>query len=68
MKSFLCDRIVNDQNGNEVIFKEKVVCFWSRDFDAREKNKREDLENRIQEFLKIFLNTTLRIGLVLKSI
>jgi transposase len=41
IKSFLRDRGTKDENGNKVILKEKVVCFWSKDFDAREKYKRD---------------------------
>lgn len=51
MKSFLRERTVKDADEKEVLLKEKVVCFWSHDFDAREKSKRDDLEARIQEFL-----------------
>ena len=39
------------ENGDTVILKEKVVCFWSEDFDIREKYKREELEIRIKEFI-----------------
>lgn len=52
IKSFLRDREIKDENGEKVVLKEKVVCFWSKDFDDREKHKRERLEERITEYLK----------------
>ena len=52
VKSFLRDRETKDENGENVILKEKVVCFWSKDFDDREKHKREKLEERITAFLE----------------
>ena len=51
-KSFLRERSVKDEKENTVILKEKVVCFWSEDFDVREKHKREELEFRINEFVE----------------
>ena len=30
---------------------EKVVCFWSKDYDDREKHKREDLEKKLNTYL-----------------
>lgn len=51
-KSFLRERIVKDENENTVALKEKVVCFWSEDFDIREKHKRDELEIRINEFIE----------------
>jgi transposase len=52
IKSFLRDRETKDENDNKVILKEKVVCFWSKDFDDREKHKREKLEERITAYLE----------------
>ena len=51
IKSFLRERTTKDEDGNELILKEKVVTFWSKDFDLREKHKRERLEERISEYL-----------------
>lgn len=51
IKSFIRERATKDEEGNEVILKEKVVAFWSKDFDLREKHKRERLEERISEYL-----------------
>lgn len=51
IKSFFRERSTKDESGNEVILKEKVVVFWSKDFDVREKYKRERLEERINEYL-----------------
>ncbi len=51
-KSFLRERSVKDEKENTVILKEKVVCFWSEDFDVREKHKREELEICINEFIE----------------
>lgn len=51
-KSFLRERIVKDENENTITLKEKVVCFWSEDFDIREKHKRDELEIRINEFIE----------------
>jgi transposase len=50
IKSFFRDRETKDENGEKVVLKEKVVCFWSKDFDDREKHKREKLEERIIEY------------------
>lgn len=52
IKSFLRDRETKDENGEKIILKEKVVCFWSKDFDDREKHKREKLEERITAYLE----------------
>jgi len=52
IKSFLRDRETKDENGEKVILKEKVVCFWSKNFDEREKYKREKLEERITAYLE----------------
>lgn len=34
-----------------ILLKEKVVCFWSKQYDDREKHKREDLRKTIDEML-----------------
>ncbi len=52
IKSFIRERSVKDEDGTTQILKEKVVSFWSSDFDAREKHKRERLEERIDEYLE----------------
>jgi transposase len=52
IKSFLQERIVKNENGEKETLKEKVVCFWSKNYDDREKKKREKLEIRIEEYLK----------------
>ncbi len=52
IKSFYRDRETQDENGNKVTLKEKVVCFWSKDYDDREKHKREKLEERIASYLE----------------
>jgi len=52
IKSFYRDRETKDENGKKVILKEKVVCFWSKDYDEREKHKREKLEERIASYLE----------------
>lgn len=51
LKSFLQERIVVNEHNEKEVLKEKVVCFWSKNFDTREKKKREVLEARIEEFL-----------------
>ena len=51
IKSFLRERSTKDEHGEDVLLKEKVVVFWSNDFDAREKHKRERLEEKINEYL-----------------
>ena len=53
IKSFFRDRETKDENGEKVVLKEKVVCFWSKDFDDREKHKREKLEERITAYLEL---------------
>ena len=52
VKSFLRDRKVEDESGEEVELHEKVVCFWSKDYDDREKHKREELEKKLDMFLE----------------
>lgn len=52
IKSFIRDRETKDENDEKVVLKEKVVCFWSKDFDDREKHKREKLEERITAYLE----------------
>ena len=52
IKSFFRDRETKDENDKKVILKEKVVCFWSKDYDDREKHKREKLEERIATYLE----------------
>lgn len=51
IKSFLRDRLTKNDAGKAVVLKEKVVSFWSKNYDAREKKKREKLEARIEEYL-----------------
>lgn len=52
IKSFFRKRKTKDEYGNGVILEEKVVVFWSKDFDLREKHKRERLEEKINEYLE----------------
>jgi transposase len=52
IKSFFRERETKDENGEKVMLKEKVVCFWSKNFDDREKHKREKLEERITAYLE----------------
>lgn len=52
IKSFFRKRKTKDEYGNDVILEEKVVVFWSKDFDLREKHKRERLEEKINEYLE----------------
>ena len=52
VKSFLRDRKVLDESGEEVDLHEKVVCFWSKDYDDRKKHKREELEKKLKTFLE----------------
>lgn len=52
IKSFLREKTAKDEDGNEIILKEKVVAFWSKNFNLRKKHKRELLEERINEYLK----------------
>jgi transposase len=51
MKSFIRERDVKDEDGNLVQLKEKVLCFWSKDYADREEHKRGDIEELIQSFL-----------------
>ena len=50
IKSWIEEKIVKDNNGTIHILKEKVVCFWSKEFDDREKYKRGNLETIIKRF------------------
>lgn len=52
IKSFIQDRKVRAEDGGTVVLKEKVVCFWSKDFDSRQKNKRMKLDMKLQEFIE----------------
>lgn len=49
-KSFIRERTVTYQD-EPILLKEKVVCFWSKQFDDREKHKREELRKTIDEML-----------------
>ena len=51
IKSFFRERTTKNSTGAEITLKEKVISFWSEDFDLREKHKREKLEEKIQEFI-----------------
>lgn len=51
IKSFFRERSVKDEEGNTIQLNENVICFWSKDYDDREKHKREKLEERIQDFI-----------------
>jgi transposase len=51
IKSFYREHAVKNELGENKTLKEKVVCFWSKDYDDREKKKREELEVKIQEYL-----------------
>ena len=52
VKSFIRKRKVERENKSEITLEEKVVCFWSKNFDVYEKKKREKLEERIIEFME----------------
>lgn len=52
IKSFFRERKTKNEKGEEIILKEKVVSFWSADYDAREKHKRAKLEEKIKEYLE----------------
>ncbi len=52
IKSFFRDRETKDENNKKVVLKEKVVSFWSKSFDDREKHKREKLKERIEAYLE----------------
>lgn len=51
MKSFIRERDVKDSNGELTTLKEKVICFWSKDYADCESHKRGDIEELIQKFL-----------------
>lgn len=50
IKSFLRTRVVKDENESYELT-EKVICFWSQDYETREVYKREILEEKLQSFL-----------------
>jgi len=50
MKSWIEDKLVKDDKGQTHTLKEKVVCFWSKDYEDREKYKRGNLEDLIKKF------------------
>lgn len=52
IKSFLRERTVKDENDEPVTLKEKVIVFWSKNYNDREKHKREKLEERIAQYLE----------------
>jgi transposase len=49
-KSWIGEKTVADEHGNSVLLKEKVVCFWSKDYADREKHKRGNIEGIIEKF------------------
>jgi transposase len=51
VKSFLRERKVSDESGHDNYVQEKVVCFWSKDYDTREKIKRIELEEKLDAFM-----------------
>lgn len=54
VKSFIRERVVkNDElnDGSKMVLKEQVVCFWSKNYEDREKYKREKISERIDELL-----------------
>lgn len=52
IKSFTRERKVKDNDKKQVNLKEKVIVFWSKGYDDKEKHKREKLEERIVEYLE----------------
>ena len=51
IKSFIRERRAKNEFGEYEIIKEKVVCFWSKNYNDREKKKREKLEERLRDYL-----------------
>lgn len=52
IKSFLRTRIVKDEeNKNSTELIEKVICFWSENYQLREEHKRKDLEEKLQQYI-----------------
>jgi len=51
IKSFIRERRVKNEWGEYEIIKEKCVCFWSKNYNDREKKKREKLEERLRDYL-----------------
>ena len=52
IKSFVRERRVKNEFGEYEIIKEKCVCFWSKNYNDREKKKREKLEERLIDYLE----------------
>jgi transposase len=50
IKDWLEEKEVKDKDGQVHVLKEKAVCFWSKDFEEREKHKRGDLEELIKKY------------------
>jgi transposase len=50
IKDWIEEKKVSDNDGHTHLLKEKVVCFWSKDFEDREKYKRGNLEDLIKKF------------------
>lgn len=50
IKSWIEEKAVKDDEGITHTLKEKVVCFWSKEFSDREKYKRGNLEETIKRF------------------
>lgn len=50
IKDWVEEKEVKDKDGQVHVLKEKVVCFWSKDFEDREKHKRGDLEELIKKY------------------
>jgi transposase len=51
IKSFIRERRVKNEHGEYETIKEKCVCFWSKNYNDREKKKREKLEERLKDYL-----------------
>lgn len=51
IKSFIRERRVKNEHGKYETIKEKCVCFWSKNYNDREKKKREKLEERLKDYL-----------------
>lgn len=51
IKDFIQERTIRDEEGRAKTIKEKVVCFWSENYQKKEKKERDKILKKIQEMV-----------------
>ena len=49
IKDWIEEKEIKDKDGRKNLLKEKVVCFWSKDFEDREKYNRGNIEETLKK-------------------